>query len=102
MPESLDEVVDGVGHLLLAHGVQDGQEGVEGHAAVRLLALHQPPDVGLRGVLAEGADHLADLGALENAREENGYGELISFMINVCKRSIEEGYEAKQGLCLAF
>ena len=61
VPESLDEVVDGVGHLLLADGVQDGQEGVEGHAAVGLLALHQPTDVSLSRVLAEGADHLSDL-----------------------------------------
>ena len=56
----LDSLVAGL--PVYASHLQDGEEGLEGHA-VRLL--HQAPDVGLRRVLAEGAKHLADLVRLE-------------------------------------
>ncbi len=90
MPESLHEVVDGVSHLLLGNRVQDREERLEGNLEIRnsnsnyffkknaireinypvplLLVLHEPGYLGLRRVLSQRADHLANLVGLEKQR----------------------------------
>ena len=65
MSESFDEVLDGVAHLLLADGLEDGEEGLEGDAALLALSLDQATNLGLGRVLAQCTDHLANLRRLE-------------------------------------
>ena len=81
MPESFNEILNSVSHLLLGNGMQNGQKSLKGDSAFGLAGLHQALDLGFGRVLTQGSDHLTDLINLETESLDYKYLPFVLFFL---------------------